>query len=136
MHIPATHLYVLSRCFPAPPASHSLTNSFQYNALVLNGFASNLGPNFDLVVPAQAFDEANDDQGIWALSIMSALESNFPALPCPAGTSTNAANGAFCPTSYLAVADRVFNLCVTKPLTRAVSLLTTPKLCESLEQGL
>lgn len=42
------------------------------------------------------------------------MENSFPALPCPAGTSTNAAAGIFCPTSYLAVAMKVFNLFVNR----------------------
>ncbi len=54
------------------------TNDSTYNNITTQALVSQVGPNFDYIVPAQAFDEANDDQAFWGFSSMSAAEHGFP----------------------------------------------------------
>jgi mannan endo-1,6-alpha-mannosidase len=60
-----------------------------YDALV-----SQVGPEYDWVVPSEAFDEGNDDQAFWVFAAMSAAEHGFPEPPSPipswVATVTNA----------------------------------------------
>jgi mannan endo-1,6-alpha-mannosidase len=54
------------------------TNDSTYNEVTALALLSQVGPNYDYVVPAQEFDEGNDDQLFWAYATMSAAEKNFP----------------------------------------------------------
>jgi mannan endo-1,6-alpha-mannosidase len=72
-----------------------LTGDSQYNNLVSQGIQFQQGPNGDFMPPNQTKSEGNDDQGVWALAAMSAVESQFP----------EPQSG----TSWIALADAVFN---------------------------
>lgn len=54
------------------------TNDTSHVNTTRQALVANFGPNADLVVPAQRWDEGNDDQAFWALALMSALEYQFP----------------------------------------------------------
>lgn len=46
--------------------------------LVYQGMTSQLGDKYDLMVSNFSTSEGNDDQGVWALAIMTAAEKGFP----------------------------------------------------------
>jgi len=73
----------------------------------LNAMNAQVGPNYDFVMPQQAFDTGNDDQAFWVFPALSALEYGMPLLPCPAGTSNS--GNQICPTHYLNLAVNAFN---------------------------
>lgn len=60
------------------------TRDDSYTNVMMNGLVAQLGPNYDFVVPAEAFDTGNDDQAFWVFVAMSAAEYGFPAPPAPA----------------------------------------------------
>lgn len=60
------------------------TRDESYTQVMMNGLVAQLGPNYDFVVPTEAFDEGNDDQGFWVFDAMSAAEYGFRAPPAPA----------------------------------------------------
>lgn len=57
------------------------TGDAQHNHLVMQGMQHQVGPNLDFMPPNQTKTLGNDDQCFWALSAMSAAESNFPNPP-------------------------------------------------------
>ncbi|KAA6407912.1 MAG: glycoside hydrolase family 76 [Lasallia pustulata] len=57
------------------------TNDSTYNNVTTQALLSQVGPKNDYMVPAQQFDEGNDDQSFWGFAVMSALERNYPAPP-------------------------------------------------------
>jgi mannan endo-1,6-alpha-mannosidase len=60
------------------------TNDSTYNNNTYEALLSQVGPNYDYMVPAQQKDEGNDDQGFWGFATMSAAERGFA--PPPSGT--------------------------------------------------
>ena len=62
------------------------TGDSTYQDVTYDALTSQLGPNYDFVVPAEDFDEGNDDQSFWVFAAMSAAEYGFPdpAPPAPA----------------------------------------------------
>lgn len=57
------------------------TGDAQHNRIVMQGMQHQVGPNLDFMPPNQTKTLGNDDQCFWALSAMSAAESNFPNPP-------------------------------------------------------
>jgi len=57
------------------------TNDSTYNNNTYQALISQVGPNYDYMVPAQQKDEGNDDQGFWGFATMSAAERGFTAPP-------------------------------------------------------
>ncbi|KAI4603121.1 hypothetical protein KJ359_005913 [Pestalotiopsis sp. 9143b] len=54
------------------------TGDDTYNEVATQAIMSQLGPNFDLMVPQHEGDEGNDDQAFWSFTILEAAERNFP----------------------------------------------------------
>ncbi|KAI0132285.1 glycoside hydrolase family 76 protein [Xylariales sp. AK1849] len=54
------------------------TGDSTYNDVVTQALLSQVGPNFDFMVPRHEGDEGNDDQAFWSFSILEAAERNFP----------------------------------------------------------
>ena len=54
------------------------TGDDQYNDLIQQALAFQVGPYNDYMPPNQTRTEGNDDQGLWALAAMNAAEKNFP----------------------------------------------------------
>lgn len=57
------------------------TNDTTYNNVTTQALLSQVGPKNDFMVPAQQFDEGNDDQSFWGFAVMSAVEKNYPSPP-------------------------------------------------------
>lgn len=57
------------------------TGDNSYDVVAYEALVSQLGPANDFVVPAEAFNEGNDDQAFWVFAAMSAAEHGFPPLP-------------------------------------------------------
>ncbi|KAF4124465.1 mannan endo-1,6-alpha-mannosidase [Geosmithia morbida] len=72
------------------------TKDEQYVSMTQDGLLAQKGENDDYMPDNQTLTEGNDDQGFWALSVMSAAEYNFPH---PGGGQP----------SWLALAQAVFN---------------------------
>lgn len=72
------------------------TGDSTYNSMVSEGLQFQIGPDQDYMPPNASQYMGNDDQGFWALSAMSAAETNFDTPP------TNA-------PSWLSLAQAVFN---------------------------
>lgn len=70
------------------------TGDSQYNGIVSKDLLSQQGPDSDFRPLSQVVSEANEDQGVWALTAMSAAELQLP------GATT---------TEWFNLADRVFN---------------------------
>lgn len=73
------------------------TGDDQYNNVITDGLLFQVGPDNDYMPPNQTKTEGNDDQGFWALAVMSAAEQNFPNPPDNK-------------PQWLALAQAVFNL--------------------------
>jgi mannan endo-1,6-alpha-mannosidase len=54
------------------------TGDTTYNDVITEAILSQVGPNYDLMVPRHEGDEGNDDQAFWAFTILEAAERNFP----------------------------------------------------------
>ena len=54
------------------------TGDSTYNAITSQALESQMGPDFDYMVPLRQNQEANDDQAFWGFSTMSAAEKGFP----------------------------------------------------------
>ncbi|TVY81778.1 Mannan endo-1,6-alpha-mannosidase DCW1 [Lachnellula suecica] len=54
------------------------TGDTSYNAVVTQALLSQVGPDYDYMVPAHQKDEGNDDQAFWGFATMSAAEKNYP----------------------------------------------------------
>lgn len=59
------------------------TGDESYRTVTQQALLSQLGPRYDFNVPAEAFDEGNDDQAFWVFAAMSAAEYSFPEPPSP-----------------------------------------------------
>jgi mannan endo-1,6-alpha-mannosidase len=57
---------------------YHFTNDSSYNNVTTQALLSQVGPDWDYMVPAQQSDEGNDDQAFWGFSIMSAAEKDYP----------------------------------------------------------
>lgn len=55
------------------------TNDSSYNPTVSEALLSQVGPDYDYMVPIRAKEEGNDDQAFWGFATMSAAEHNFTA---------------------------------------------------------
>lgn len=74
------------------------TNDSTYDDILTTAISSQvIAPTYDLMVPAHAGDEGNDDQAFWAFTVLSAAERNFPQT-----SDTNI-------PSWLQVAENAFN---------------------------
>ncbi|AGO13529.1 AaceriACL200Wp [[Ashbya] aceris (nom. inval.)] len=74
-----------------------LCDDKEYEELLTDALVSQIGENKDYVPSHQKMVEGNDDQGVWGLLVMGAVERNFPDDP------KNRAPG------WLALAQAVFN---------------------------
>lgn len=55
------------------------TNDSTYDDILTTAISSQvIAPTYDLMVPAHAGDEGNDDQAFWSFTVLSAAERNFP----------------------------------------------------------
>ncbi|KAF4509883.1 hypothetical protein G6O67_001820 [Ophiocordyceps sinensis] len=72
------------------------TNDDSYNKLITDGLLFQVGENADYMPRNQTLTEGNDDQGFWALAVMSAAENKFPDPPADE-------------PQWLALAQAVFN---------------------------
>ncbi|OTB08318.1 glycoside hydrolase family 76 protein [Hypoxylon sp. CI-4A] len=79
------------------------TGDTTYQADLLSSITKNLGPNYDFVPTDQANWEANDDQVYWVYNALTALESNFTALPCEGSEPSGG-----CANSWLAISTHAF----------------------------
>lgn len=75
------------------------TGDNAYQQDILNAIGAQVGPKHDFVMPQQVSGEANDDQGFWVFDALTALEYDFPSLPCPDTSSSPASSSAISPTS-------------------------------------
>jgi len=57
------------------------TGDDTYNNITTQALLWQVGPNQDFMPPNQTKDEGNDDQGFWAMAVMSAAELNYPNPP-------------------------------------------------------
>lgn len=67
-----------------------------FESLIYDGMLAQTGPHYDYMPENQTMVEGNDDQGVWGLTLMGAVERNF----------TNPTNGA---PGWLAMAQAIFN---------------------------
>ncbi|RDA86071.1 hypothetical protein CP532_1290 [Ophiocordyceps camponoti-leonardi (nom. inval.)] len=72
------------------------TGDNSYNDIVSQGLLFQVGDHNDYMPRNQTLTEGNDDQGFWALAVMSAAENNFPNPPADK-------------PQWLALAQAVFN---------------------------
>jgi mannan endo-1,6-alpha-mannosidase len=72
------------------------TGDSTYNNATSQSVLAQIGPDKDFMPPDQSFDMGNDDQAFWALTALTAAESNFPNPPIGS-------------PSWLALAQAVFN---------------------------
>ncbi|KAI2466744.1 glycoside hydrolase family 76 protein [Annulohypoxylon bovei var. microspora] len=72
------------------------TGDTTYNDIASQGLLHQVGPYNDYMPPNQTLTEGNDDQGFWAMAVMSAAEYKFP--DPPSGQP-----------QWLALAEGVFN---------------------------
>lgn len=54
------------------------TNDSTYNNVTTQALLSQVGPDWDYMVPRQQKDEGNDDQAFWGFATMSAAEIDYP----------------------------------------------------------
>lgn len=59
------------------------TGDQSYANVTYEALVSQVGPQYDWVVPSEDFDEGNDDQAFWVFAAMSAAENGFPDPPSP-----------------------------------------------------
>ncbi|PQE27826.1 glycoside hydrolase family 76 protein [Rutstroemia sp. NJR-2017a WRK4] len=57
---------------------YHFTGDSSYNDVTIQALASQVGPNYDYMVPNHQKDEGNDDQAFWGFATMSAAEKGFP----------------------------------------------------------
>jgi mannan endo-1,6-alpha-mannosidase len=55
-----------------------LTGDSTYNEITTQALLSQVGPEYDYMVPAHEKDEGNDDQAFWGFATMSAAEKDYP----------------------------------------------------------
>lgn len=54
------------------------TGDSTYNNITTQALLSQVGPEYDYMVPLYALSEGNDDQAFWGFATMSAAEKDFP----------------------------------------------------------
>lgn len=81
------------------------TGDPQYVTDIHTSLAANLGSNYDFVAPGQSGWEANDDQVYWVYAALSAMEYDFPALPCQQSANNTVGN---CANSWYAISVHAF----------------------------
>lgn len=54
------------------------TGDDSYNAVTIQALTSQVGPQFDYMMPDHVKDEGNDDQAFWGFTTMSAAEKGYP----------------------------------------------------------
>ncbi|KAK8106270.1 glycoside hydrolase family 76 protein [Apiospora kogelbergensis] len=54
------------------------TGDASYHDVITQALLSQVGPNFDYMVPRHQGDEGNDDQAFWSFTVLEAAERNFP----------------------------------------------------------
>lgn len=59
------------------------TGDQSYVTVTYEALLSQVGPAYGWVVPAESFDEGNDDQSFWAFAAMTAVEHSFQEPPPP-----------------------------------------------------
>jgi mannan endo-1,6-alpha-mannosidase len=57
---------------------YHFTGDSTYNNVTTQALLSQVGPDYDYMVPAQNKDEGNDDQAFWGFATMSAAEKDYP----------------------------------------------------------
>ncbi|TVY37852.1 Mannan endo-1,6-alpha-mannosidase [Lachnellula subtilissima] len=57
---------------------YHFTGDDEYNKVVTQALLSQVGPDYDYMVPVHAKDEGNDDQAFWGFATMSAAEKDYP----------------------------------------------------------
>lgn len=57
--------------------NHFLCGNNTYEELIYEAMIAQTGPDYDYMPSNQTMVEGNDDQGVWALTVMSAVERNF-----------------------------------------------------------
>jgi mannan endo-1,6-alpha-mannosidase len=57
---------------------YHFTGDSSYNNVTIEALLSQVGPEYDYMVPSHVKDEANDDQAFWGFATMSAAEKGFP----------------------------------------------------------
>jgi mannan endo-1,6-alpha-mannosidase len=57
---------------------YHFTGDSSYNNVTTQALLSQVGPDWDYMVPAQMSDEGNDDQAFWGFATMSAAEKDYP----------------------------------------------------------
>ncbi|KAH8659257.1 glycosyl hydrolase family 76-domain-containing protein [Tricladium varicosporioides] len=57
---------------------YHFTKDSSYNAVLTQALLSQLGPEYDFMVPLHQKDEGNDDQAFWGFAAMSAAEKDYP----------------------------------------------------------
>lgn len=62
---------------------YRLTGDSSYNAVTSQALISQVGPNYDYMVPLRNKEEGNDDQAFWGFATMSAAEYGWPEPPAP-----------------------------------------------------
>ncbi|KAH7135929.1 glycosyl hydrolase family 76-domain-containing protein [Dendryphion nanum] len=77
------------------------TGDASYIKTLHQALVSNYGPEKNILLPWRKDQEGNDDQAFWALSLMSALEFQFP-------------DPQEAPTTYLEVVENAFNNIVSR----------------------
>ncbi|KAK8010582.1 glycoside hydrolase family 76 protein [Apiospora arundinis] len=54
------------------------TGDASYHDVITEALLSQVGPNFDYMVPRHQGDEGNDDQAFWSFTVLEAAERNLP----------------------------------------------------------
>jgi len=72
------------------------TNDTTYIPDIHSALSNNIGSNYDFAPAEQAGWEANDDQVYWVYSALTALEYDFPPLPCANSTNNTVGTCANC----------------------------------------
>lgn len=73
-----------------------LCGNDSYESVIYDALLAQAGPNYDYMPDNQTMVEGNDDQGVWGLTLMQAVERNF----------TNPSDGS---PGWLAMAQAIFN---------------------------
>ncbi|KAK3113878.1 hypothetical protein LTR53_008395 [Teratosphaeriaceae sp. CCFEE 6253] len=82
------------------------TNDTSYTSDIHSALSQNLGANYDFAPAEQSGWEANDDQVYWVYSALTAMEYDFPPLPCKVAANNTIGK---CTNSWYAVAAHAFD---------------------------
>ncbi|KAI0541086.1 mannan endo-1,6-alpha-mannosidase DCW1-like protein [Xylaria digitata] len=75
---PNVHWWQAGACWGAMLDYSHYTGDTSYDDVITQALLSQVGPEFDFMVPLYAGSEGNDDQAFWAFSILEAAERNWP----------------------------------------------------------